>query len=76
MGQIFHLALYLKQYVLGCFSPIPKPSHPLEPKTIVALVAIDPHMAIISVHVRKNLVKDVLMGDLESILFPKIFKKN
>jgi hypothetical protein len=60
MGQFFHLAIDLTQYVLTCFSP-PKPSHPPKSKIIVAWVVIDPQMAAILVRVGKNLVEDVLL---------------
>jgi hypothetical protein len=42
-------------------SPFPKPNHPLEPKTTIPSVTINPHMAVISVHVGKNMVEDVLL---------------
>lgn len=34
----------------------------LPPIPALALIAIDPHMAVIQVHIRRNLVDDVLLG--------------
>jgi hypothetical protein len=48
----------LKQYILAKLSP-KKPIVVLESNLTIALVTIDLHMAIIHVHIRKNLVKDV-----------------
>jgi hypothetical protein len=45
----------MKQHVLAWLSPLPNPSHPPKLKTFVVLIAIDPHMAIILVHVGKKL---------------------
>ncbi len=77
MGQLFHLVPNLKQYVLTWLSPLPKPSHPLKLKITTASTTKDPHMAVIPIHVGKNLVENMLLnGDPELILLLRIFKTN
>jgi len=56
-----HLALNLKQYVVFRVFPNNQPTHLQAPSFDVKLVIIDPQMAIILVHVRKNIVEDVLL---------------
>jgi len=77
MGQLFHLVFDLKQYILGCLSPLPKPSHFPKLKTIIALVVINPHMVVILIHVGKNLVEDVLLdgGSEVNIIIEDLQKK-
>jgi hypothetical protein len=41
--------------------PSSKPTHLQAPPSDVGSLTIDPHMAIISVHVGKNIVEDVLL---------------
>jgi len=77
MGEILQLVPNLKQYVLACLNRLPKPNHLLKPKIIVVLVAINLHMAIILVHLGKNLVEDVLFegGSKINVIFEDLHKK-
>ncbi len=51
-------------------------THPQPPPSYVRSVAIDPHMAIIPVHVGKNLVEDVLLdGGLGVNIITKDLRK-
>jgi hypothetical protein len=46
-----------------------QPTHPQAPPSNVGLVTIDPHMVVISVHVGKNIMGDVLLdGGLDVTL--------
>jgi hypothetical protein len=51
----------LKQYVVFEVLPSSKPTHPQAPPFDVGSIIIDPHMAIIPVHVGKKIVEDVLL---------------
>jgi hypothetical protein len=62
-GQFFQLTPNLKQYVFSKFFVKQKLVPPLPSIPAVALVAIDPHMVIIQVHVGRNLVDDVLLNE-------------
>lgn len=77
MGEILQLVLNLKQCVLACLNPFPKPNHLLKPKIIVVLVTINLHMVIILVHLGKNLVEDVLFegGSKINVIFEDLQKK-
>jgi len=61
IGQLMHLALNLKQYVVSRITLNSQPTHPQGPPSNVSLVTIDPHMAIIQVHMGKYIVEDVLL---------------
>jgi hypothetical protein len=63
LGQLFQLTPNLKQYVFSKFFSKQKsiPTLPLIMAT--TLIAIDPHMAVIHVHIGQNLVDDVLLGE-------------
>jgi hypothetical protein len=56
-----HLAPNLKQYVVFRTSPGSQPTHPQAPPFDVKLVITNLHMALILVHVGKNLMEDVLL---------------
>jgi len=76
LGQLMHLALDLKQYVVSKMSPSCQLTHPQAPPSNVRSVVINPHMAIILVHVGKNLVEDVLLdGGLNVNIITKVLKK-
>jgi hypothetical protein len=73
-----HLALDLKQYVVFRVFLNNQPTHLQAPPSNVKLVIIDPQMAIILVHVRKDIVEDVLLdGGLGvNIIIEDLRKKN
>jgi len=56
-----HLAPNLKQYVVYRVLLSSQPNHPQAPPFDVGLVIIDLHKVIILMHVRKNIVEDVLL---------------
>jgi hypothetical protein len=56
-----HLALDLKEYVASKVSPSSQPTHLQGPPSNVCSIVIDLHMAIIHVHVGKNIMEDVLL---------------
>jgi hypothetical protein len=72
-----HLALDLKQYVVSRVSSNSKPTHPQAPPYDVGSIATNPHMAIILVHVGKNVVEDVLLdgGSSVNIIIEDLMEK-
>ncbi len=56
-----HLAPNLKQYVVSRVLPNNQSTHLQAPPFDVKLVTVDPQMAIILVHVKKNIVEVVLL---------------
>ncbi len=76
LGQLMHLAPDLEQYVVSKVSPSSQPIQLQAPPSDVRLVAIDLHMVVISMHVRKNIVEDVLLdGGLGVNIITKDLKK-
>jgi hypothetical protein len=61
LGQLMHLAPNLKQYVVSKMSPNNQPTHLQAPPSNVGSIIINPQMAIISMHIGKNIVEDVLL---------------
>ncbi len=61
LGQVMHLALDLKQYVVCRVSPSNEPTHPQASPFDVGLIAIDYHMVVIPMNVGKNIMEDVLL---------------
>ncbi len=54
-----------------------QPTHHQAAPSNVGLVSINPHMAVISVHVGKNIVEDVLLdGELGVNIITKDLRKN
>jgi hypothetical protein len=76
-GQLMHLALDLKQYVVSKVSPNSQPTHPQAPPFDVRSVIINPHMVVILVHVGKNLMEDVMLdgGSSVNIIIKDLKKK-
>ncbi len=72
-----HLVPDLKQHVVFRMSPSSQLAHPQAPPFDVGLVVIDLDMAIISMHVGKNIVKDVLLdgGSGVNIIIKDLKKK-
>jgi hypothetical protein len=58
-----HLALDLEQYAVSRKSPSSQPTHHQAPPFDAWLVIINPHMAIILVHVGKNILEGVLLDE-------------
>ncbi len=76
LGQLMHLAPYLKQYVVSRVSPNSQPTNPQAPPSDVGSIIINRHMAIVLVHVRKNIVEDVLLdGGLDVNIITKDLRK-
>ncbi len=77
LGQLMHLAPNLKQYVVSRVLPSSQPTNPQAPPSDVGSITVDPHMAIILVHVRKNIVQDVLLdgGSNVNIITKDLRKK-
>ncbi len=72
-----HLAPDLKQNVVSRISLSSQPTHHQAPPSNVGLVAINPHMAIIPVHVGKTIVEDNLLdGELGVNIIIKDLRKN
>jgi hypothetical protein len=67
LGQLFKIASNLKQYVAAKLDHGKKTITPSRPNPIIALVAIDHHMAMIHVQVGKNMVKNVLLDGRSSV---------
>ncbi len=63
VGKLFNRAPILKHHIFTKLPYVMKLIVPLEPIPIITLVTIDLHMAIIQVHVGKNLVDDVLLNE-------------
>lgn len=63
VGKLVNWAPILKHYFFTSILYVMKLIVPLEPIPIITLVIIDLHMAIIQVHVGKNLVDDVLLNE-------------
>jgi hypothetical protein len=61
LGQLFKIALDLKQYVTVKLAPRRRIIVVLELNPIIALMAIDLHMVVIQVQVGKNIVEDILL---------------
>jgi hypothetical protein len=61
LGQLMHLALDLKQYEVSRVFHNNPPTHLQAQLSDVKLITIDPQMAVILVHVRKNIMEDVLL---------------
>lgn len=59
--QLFNLAPNLKQYVFAKLFPKKLIVLIESNRTTTLDIAIDPHMVVIQIHVRKNLVEDVLL---------------
>jgi hypothetical protein len=57
------LAPDLRQYVVFKVSPSSNPTHPQAPPFDIRSIIVDPHMAIILMHVGKNLVEDVMLDE-------------
>jgi hypothetical protein len=77
LRQVMHLAPDLKQYVVSRISLSNQPTHHQAPPSNVILVTINPHMAVIPVHVGKNIVEDVLFdGELGVNIITQDLRKN
>jgi hypothetical protein len=63
LGQVFKLALDLKQYFFSELSSKQKLVPFLPPILAMALVAINPHTLVIQGHVGRNMVDDVLLDE-------------
>jgi hypothetical protein len=61
LGQLMHLAPNLKQYVVSRISLSSHPTHHQAPPFDVGLVGRNLHMEVISMHVEKNIMDDVLL---------------
>jgi hypothetical protein len=61
LGQLFKIALDLRQYVTAKLAPGRRTIVVLEFHPIIASMAIDLHMIVIQVQVGKNIVEDVLL---------------
>jgi hypothetical protein len=76
LGQLMNLAPDLKQYLVFRMLPSGQPTHPQAPSFDVRLIIINLHMAIILVHVGKNIVEDVLLdGGLGVNIITKDLRK-
>jgi hypothetical protein len=63
VGKLFNWAPILKHFFFTNIPYVMKLIVPLEPIPIITLIIIDLHMAIIQVHLGKNLVDDVLLNE-------------
>jgi hypothetical protein len=65
LGQLFKIALNLKQYASAKLTPRKRIIIAIRPNSVIASMVINPHMALIQVQVGKNIIEDILMGDLK-----------
>ncbi len=76
LGQLFKIVPNLKQYVAAKLAPRKITIFLSRPNLVIALVAIDPHMAMIHVQVGKNMLKNVLLdgGSSVNIMTKELWK--
>jgi hypothetical protein len=61
LGQLIKITLDLKQYIVAKLAPRIRTITLSKLNSVIASMAIDPHMVVIQVQVGKNIIKDVLL---------------